>query len=68
MDFGSILSLFFYDFSCFFHCLFEVVFLMNFNSFLDRSLNCVDPKNIDLSLVLIGYSTLGTFRRRPLFR
>ena len=67
MDFGSILSLFFNEFSCFFHCLFEAVFLMNFNSFLDRSLNCVNPKIIDFSLVLIGYSALGTFRRRSLF-
>ncbi len=68
MDFGSILSLFFHDFSCFFHCLFEAVFLMIFNSFLDRSLNCVNPEIIEISLVLISYFALGTFRRRSLFR
>ena len=68
MVFGFILGLFLDDFSCFFHCLFEAVFLMNFYSFLDRSLNCVNPKIIDFSLVLIGYFALGTFRRRSIFR
>ena len=67
MDFGSILRLFFHDFSCFFHCLFEAVFLMNFNSFLDRYLNCANPEIIEISLALIGYFALGTFRRRSIF-
>ena len=68
MDFDSILDRFFNDFSCFFHYLFEAVFLMIFYSFLDRSLNCVNPKIIEISLVLIHYFALGTFRRRPIFR
>ena len=66
--FGSILAPFFNGFSCLFHCLFEVVFLMICFSFLDRSLNCANPKIIDFSLVLIGYFALGTFRRRSIFR
>ena len=41
---------------------------MFFSSFLDRSLNCVNPEIIEFSLVLIGYFALGTFRRRSLFR
>ena len=68
MDFDSILDCFFNDFSCFFHYLFEAVFLMIFYSFLGRSLNCGNPKIIDFSLVLIGYFALGTFRRRSIFR
>ena len=68
MLFGSILGLFFDDFSCFFHCLFEAVFLMIFYSFLGRSLNWANPKNLDFSLVFIGYFALGTFRRRSIFR
>ena len=68
MDFDSILDRFFNDFSCFFHYLFEAVFLMIFYSFLDRSLNCVNPKIIDFSLVLMGYFAFGTFRRRSIFR
>ena len=57
----------FNDFSCFCRYLFEAVFLMNFYSFLDRSLNCVNPKIIEISLVLIHYFALGTFRRRSIF-
>ena len=53
MDFGSILSPFFNDVSCFFHCLFEAVFLMILYSFLDRSLICANPKIIEIALVLI---------------
>ena len=68
MVFGSIWDLFLDDFSCFFHCLFEAVFLMIFYSFLDRSLNCVNPEIIEISLVLIGYFALGTIRRRSTFR
>ena len=66
MDFDSILDRFFNDFSCFFHYLFEVVFLMIFYSFLDRSLNCVNPKIIEISLVLIHYFALGTFGRQSI--
>ena len=40
---------------------------MNFYSFLDRSLNCGNPKIIEISLVLLHYFALGTFRRRPVF-
>ena len=68
MVFGSILAPFIDDFSCFFHCLFETVFLMSFYSFLGRSLNWANPKNLDFSLVFIGYFALGTFRRRSIFR
>ena len=68
MVFGFILGLFWDDFSCFFHCLFEAVVLMIFYSFLGRSLNWANPKNLDLSLVSIGYFALGTFRRRSIFR
>ena len=68
MLFGSILDPFVDDVSCFFHCLFETVFLMFFYSFLGRSLNRANPKNLDLSLVFIGYFALGTFRRRSIFR
>ena len=68
MDFDSILNSFFNDFSCFFHYLFEAVFLMIFYSFLDRSLNCVNPKIIEISLVLIHYFALGTSNRRSIFR
>ena len=68
MVFGSILVPFFDDFSCFVHCLFEAVFLMFFYSFLGRSLNWANPKNLDFSLVFIGYFALGTFRRRSIFR
>ena len=49
------LVVFFNDFSCFCHYLFEAVFLMIVYSFLDRSLNCVNPEIIEISLVLIGY-------------
>ena len=66
--FGLNFESFFNDFSCFCHCLFEAVFLMMFYSFLDRSLNCVNLKIIDCSLVLIGYVALATFRRRSIFR
>ena len=45
--FGSILAPFFNGFSCLFHCLFEAVFLMICFSFLDRSLNCANPKIIE---------------------
>ena len=48
MDFDSILDRFLDDFSCYFHYLFEVVFLMIFYRFLDRSLNCVNPKIIEI--------------------
>ena len=68
MVLGLILAPFFNDFLCFVYCLFEVVFLMFFYSFLGRSLNCANPKIIDFSLVLIGYFALGTFRRRSTFR
>ena len=54
-------------FSCFFHCLFEAVFLMFFFSFLDRSLNSANPKIIEISLVLLSYFALDTFRRRSIF-
>ena len=68
MLFGSMLGPFFNDFSCFVHCLFEAVFLMMFYSFLGRSLNWANPKNLELSLVFIGYFALGTFRRLSTFR
>ena len=68
MVFCSILSLFLDDVSCFFHCLFEAVFLMICYSFLGRSLNWANPKIIDLSLALICYFALGTFRRRSIVR
>ena len=67
MVFGSILAQLFDDFSCLFHCIFETGFLMIFYSFFDRALNCANPKIIDLSLVLICYFALGTFRRRSIF-
>ena len=38
-----------------------------FYSFLDRSSNFANPKNIEISLVLLGYFALGTFRRRSIF-
>ena len=68
MVFGSILGVFLIDFSCFFHCCLEVVFLMFFISFLDRSLNFANPKIIDFSLVLIHYFAVGTSNRRSSFR
>ena len=68
MLFGLILGQFVDEFSCFFHCLFEAVFLMILYSFLGRSLNWANPKNLDFSLVFIGYFALGTFRRRSIFR
>ena len=68
MLFGSILGQFFDDFSCFVHCLFEAVFLMILYSFLGRSLNWANPKNLHFSLVFIGYFALGTFHRRAIFR
>ena len=67
MLFGSILAPFFNVFYCFFHCLFETVLWTCFFSFLDRSLNCANPKIIEKSLVLIHYFALGAFRRRPVF-
>ena len=68
MVFGSIGDLFFNDLSCFVHCLFEAVFLMIVSSFLGRSLNWANPKNLDFSLVFICYFALGSFRRRSIFR
>ena len=67
MIFGFILGLhvlmsfhvFFFAFSrLFFGCCF---------SFLDRSLNYANPKIIEISLVLLGYFALDTFRRRSIF-
>ena len=55
-------------FHVFVHCLFEAVFLMVLYSFLGRSLNWANPKNLDFSLVSIGYFALGTFRRRSIVR
>ena len=66
MVLGSILAPFLDDFSCFFHGLFEAVFLMFFFSFLDRSLNSANPKIIEFSLVLLGYFALGTFHSGPI--
>ena len=68
VDFSTIFGLFFNDFSCFVRCLFEVVFLMIFYGIFDRSLNCVNPEIIEISLVFIGYFALGTFCRRSIFR
>ena len=68
MVLGLILAPFFNDLLCFFYCLFEAVFLMCFYSFLGRSLNCANPKITDVSLVLIRYFALGTFRRRLIIR
>ena len=68
MLFGLILGPFVDDFSYFFHCLFETVFLKMFYSFLGRSLNWANPKNLDFSLGFIGYFALGTFHRRAIFR
>jgi len=68
VDFSTIFGLFFNDFSCFVRCFFEVVFLMIFYGIFDRSLNCVNPKIIEISLVFIGYFALGTFCRRSIFR
>jgi len=68
VDFSTIFGLFFNDFSCFVRCLFEVVFLMIFYGIFDRSLDCVNLKIIEISLVFIGYFALGTFCRRSIFR
>ena len=55
VDFSTIFGLFFNDFSCFVRCFFEVVFLMIFYGIFDRSLDCVNLKIIEISLVFIPY-------------
>ena len=67
MVFGSILASFLDEFSCFFHGLFEAVFLMICLRFLDRSQTSANPKIIEISMVLLAYFALGTFHRRSIF-
>ena len=63
MIFGSIFGHFFNDFSMFFASLFRGIFFTIFLFFSNWILSRANPKIIEISLVLIGYSALGTFRK-----
>ena len=68
MCFCSLFGHLFDDFSMFFASLFRDHLLMIFLFFPNRFLNRANPKIIEISLVLIGYSALGTFRKRSIFQ
>ena len=61
---GSILDAFFDDFAMIVALPFRDLFLMNCSSFPNRFLNRANHEIIKNTLVLLGYSTVGTFRTR----
>ena len=61
---GSILDAFFDDFAMIVALPFRDLFLMNCSSFPNRFLNRANHEIIKNTWVLLGYSTVGTFRTR----